>query len=169
MFQRPAGSRLDWLGVAGVDSRGWPMDLRSFDRTRNDRSSRLAFAAIESFDCGVDEFCESLHNRRRSSVVSTCKRLDQLRVRLEVGGLHRDQSILIRQLLTLPVQQFRSFRDQLVLACHHLTQTSVHRTKISHGRDFSPTYRRHACTTRTATDPHPRTDISASIRPQQPD
>ncbi|MGH3798284.1 MAG: hypothetical protein ACRDSP_25835 [Pseudonocardiaceae bacterium] len=36
---------------------GWPPGLRSFDRTRDDRSARrFAFAAIESFDGDLEEF-----------------------------------------------------------------------------------------------------------------
>jgi hypothetical protein len=35
----------------------------------------LAFAAIESFDDGVEEFEESIPNRRRSSASSSCNLL----------------------------------------------------------------------------------------------
>jgi hypothetical protein len=45
--------------------------LRSFDRTRDDRSARrFAFAAIESFDGDIEEFVESIPTHRRSSAFS---------------------------------------------------------------------------------------------------
>jgi hypothetical protein len=45
--------------------------LRSVDRTRDERSAfRRAFAAIESFDGGVDEFRLSRPSRRFNSAFS---------------------------------------------------------------------------------------------------
>ena len=54
---------------------GWPPGLRSLDRSREDRSAerfalRAAFAAIGSFDGGVEEFPEFIPRRRRSSAFS---------------------------------------------------------------------------------------------------
>ncbi len=53
----------------------WPPGLRSFDRSREERSAerfalRSAFAAIGSFDEGVEEFPEFIPRRRRSSAFS---------------------------------------------------------------------------------------------------
>jgi hypothetical protein len=46
--------------------------LRCFERTRGERSARcLAFAAIESFDDGADEFVESVLSRRFTSAISS--------------------------------------------------------------------------------------------------
>jgi hypothetical protein len=45
--------------------------LRPFERSRDERSARrAAFAPIESFDGGVEEFVESIPSRRRSSAFS---------------------------------------------------------------------------------------------------
>jgi hypothetical protein len=45
--------------------------LRSFDLSRDERSARrLAFASIESFDGGTEEFVEFIPSRRRSSAFS---------------------------------------------------------------------------------------------------
>jgi hypothetical protein len=54
------------VGINPVPLRpGWPPRLRSFDRTRDDRSARcFAVTARESFDDGVDEFDESFPNCR---------------------------------------------------------------------------------------------------------
>ena len=47
---------------------GCPPGLRPFERSRDERSARrAAFAPIESFDGGVEEFLESIPSRRRSS------------------------------------------------------------------------------------------------------
>lgn len=56
----------------------WPPGLRSLDRSREDRSAdrfalRAAFAAIGSFDGGVEEFPEFIPRRRRSSAFSARK------------------------------------------------------------------------------------------------
>ena len=53
----------------------WPPGLRSLDRSREDRSAerfalRPAFAAIGSFDGGVEEFPEFIPRRRRGSAFS---------------------------------------------------------------------------------------------------
>jgi hypothetical protein len=53
----------------------WPPGLRSPGRSREDRSAerfalRPAFAAIGSFDGGVEEFAEFIPRRRRSSAFS---------------------------------------------------------------------------------------------------
>jgi len=48
--------------------------LFSFDLSRDERSARrLAFASIESFDGGTEEFVESIPSRRRSSAFSASK------------------------------------------------------------------------------------------------
>jgi hypothetical protein len=48
-----------------------PPGLRSFERSRDERSARrAAFASIESFDGGVEEFVEFIPSRRRSSAFS---------------------------------------------------------------------------------------------------
>ncbi|MBV9143864.1 MAG: hypothetical protein JO115_23590 [Pseudonocardiales bacterium] len=50
---------------------GCPPGLRSFERSRDERSARrAAFAPIESFDGGVEEFVEFIPSRRRSSAFS---------------------------------------------------------------------------------------------------
>ena len=56
----------------------WPPGLRSLDRSREDRSAdrfalRAAFAAIGSFDGGVEEFPEFIPRRRRSPAFSARK------------------------------------------------------------------------------------------------
>jgi hypothetical protein len=48
--------------------------LRSFERSRDERSAcRAAFALIESFEGGVEEFREFIPNRRRNSAFSASK------------------------------------------------------------------------------------------------
>jgi hypothetical protein len=45
--------------------------LRSFERSRDERSARrAAFAPIESFEGGVEEFLEFIPSRRRNSAFS---------------------------------------------------------------------------------------------------
>ncbi|HWR47470.1 MAG TPA: hypothetical protein VN327_07660 [Pseudonocardiaceae bacterium] len=45
--------------------------MRSGDRSRDERSARrLAFAPIESFDGGIEEFLESIPSRRLNSAFS---------------------------------------------------------------------------------------------------
>jgi hypothetical protein len=48
--------------------------LRSFERSRDERSARhAAFAPIESFEGGVEEFPEFIPNRRRNSAFSASR------------------------------------------------------------------------------------------------
>jgi hypothetical protein len=48
--------------------------LRSFERSRDERSARrAALTPIESFEGGVEEFVEFIPNRRRNSAFSTSR------------------------------------------------------------------------------------------------
>jgi hypothetical protein len=51
-----------------------PTRLASFERSRDERSTRrAAFAPIESFEGGVEEFREFIPSRRRNSAFSASK------------------------------------------------------------------------------------------------
>lgn len=55
---------------------GWPPRLRSFTRSRDERSvRRFTFAAIESFEGGTEEFVESWPSRRHISTTSSSSHL----------------------------------------------------------------------------------------------
>jgi hypothetical protein len=50
--------------------------LRSFERSREERSARrAALASIESFDGGIEEFLELIPSRRRNSAFSALRLL----------------------------------------------------------------------------------------------
>ena len=54
---------------------GCPPGLRSFERSRDERSARrLAFASIESAEGGIEEFLESRPNRASNSAIRACAR-----------------------------------------------------------------------------------------------
>jgi hypothetical protein len=53
---------------------GCPPGLRSFERSREERSARrAAFVSIESFEGGIEEFLELIPSRRRNSAFSASR------------------------------------------------------------------------------------------------